>query len=92
MVNRWRVCGPDVKMPKKCTIYYYNNIKHIRVLGAPDPSPLGDRKFGGAAAELYNMSDSMYNHTRRTLHIYNINPPDHTATYYYYYYIILNTY
>jgi len=54
MVNRWRVYGPDVKIPKKRTIYcYYNIIKHIRALGAPDPHPLGDRKFGGSAAELY---------------------------------------
>lgn len=84
MVSRWRVCRPDVKMLKTRTIYYYNIIKHIR---APDPRPLRDRKFGGAAAELYNMRDSMYNHTRWTLHIHNINPPDHTATSYYYYYI-----
>ena len=56
MVNHWRVYGPDVKIPKTRTIYYYYNIiKHIRALGAPDPHSLGDRKFGGAAAaaELY---------------------------------------
>jgi len=51
MYDKPRVClRTGYKNTENAYNIHYNIIKHIR---KPDPHPLGDRKFGGAVAELY---------------------------------------